>query len=88
MTTTLADPRLTLWRQRKVTLVKLAELRMWRGALCGCQRCNDSDRIEELDSLIAQAVEWIGACNDRICDAAQVELSTARPPDASTSNGL
>jgi hypothetical protein len=67
MTTTLLDPRIALWQQRRTTLVKLAELRMWRGALCGCQRCNDSDRIEELDALIRRAVEAVDEMNDRIC---------------------
>ena len=70
MTTTLADPRLMLWQQRRTTLVKLAELRMFRGALCGCQRCNDSDRIEELDALIRRAVEAVDEMNDRICTRA------------------
>ena len=72
MTTTLLDPRLALWEQRRTTLVKLAELRMFRGALCGCTRCGDADRIEELDSLVERAVEQIAELNDRICDAAQV----------------
>ena len=69
MTTTLADPRLGLWQQRRTTLVKLAELRMFRGALCGCPRCNDSDRIEELDAMIHRAVEAVDEMNDRITDA-------------------
>ena len=72
MTTTLLDPRLALWRQRKVTLEKLATLRMYRASICGLPCCNDADRIEELDSLIERAVEQIAALNDRICDAAQV----------------
>ena len=82
MTITLADPRITLWERRKTTLEKLAALRMYRGALCGCTRCGDADRIEELDSLIAQAIKWISVCNDRICDAAQVGLSTKDPGDS------
>ena len=68
MTTTLLDPRLALWRQRKTTLVKLAELRMFRGALCGCSRCNDSDRIKELDALIHRAVEAVDKITNRICE--------------------
>ena len=68
MTTTLLDPRLALWQQRRTTLVKLAELRMFRGALCGCPRCNDSDRIEELDALIHRAVEAVDEMNDQITD--------------------
>ena len=70
MTTTLLDPRLALWQQRRTTLVKLAELRMWRVALCGCQRCNDSDRIEELDALIHRAVEAVDDITKRICERA------------------
>jgi hypothetical protein len=72
MTTTLADPRLALWAQRRTTLVKLAELRMFRALLCGCPRCNDSDRIEELDAMICQALARIDELNDRICTAIQV----------------
>ena len=60
MTTTLLDPRLALWRQRKVTTEKLATLRMYRASMCGCSRCNDSDRIEELDALIHRA--RLGTC--------------------------
>jgi hypothetical protein len=66
-TTTLADPRPALWQQRRTTLVKLAELRMFRGALCGCLRCNDSDRIEELDAMIHRAVEAVDDLSNRIC---------------------
>jgi len=76
MTTTLLDPRLALWQQRRTTLVKLAELRMWRGALCGCQRCNDSDRIEELDALIHRAVEGVDKITNRICEREPCTPST------------
>ena len=76
MTTTLADPRLALWQQRRATLVKLAELRMFRGALCGCPRCNDSDRIEELDALIARAVEAVDEITNRICEREPCTRST------------
>ena len=69
MLTTLTDPRLALWQQRRTTLVKLAELRMFRASLCGCTRCNDSDRIEELDAMIHRAVEAVDEMNDRITDA-------------------
>ena len=67
---TLTDPRLTLWRQRKVTTEKLATLRMYRASLCGCTHCNDADRIEELDALIHRAVEAVDEMNDRICERA------------------
>ena len=73
---TLTDPRFALWEQRRTTLVKLAELRMFRGALCGCTRCNDSDRIEELDSLIARAVEAVDEITNRICERATCTPST------------
>jgi len=68
MTMTLLDPRVALWQQRRTTLVKLAELRMFRGALCGCPNCGDSDRIEELDALIHRAVEAVDKMNDKICE--------------------
>jgi len=76
MTTTLTDPRLMLWQQRRTTLVKLAELRMFRGALCGCQRCGDSDRIEELDALIHRAVEAVDEITNRICEREPCTRST------------
>jgi len=66
MTTTLLDPRLTLWERRKVTLEKLATLRTYRASLCGCARCGDSDRIEELDALIRRAVESVDEMNNKI----------------------
>ena len=68
MTITLVDPRLALWQRRKVTIEKLATLRMYRASQCGCQRCNDSDRIEELDALIKRAVEAVDKMNDKICE--------------------
>ena len=76
MTTTLLDPRLALWRQRKVTLEKLATLRMYRASMCGCQRCNDSDRIEELDAMIRRAVEAVDEITNRICEREPCTHST------------
>ena len=66
MTTTLADPRLALWQQRQTTLAKLATLRTYRASMCGCSRCGDSDRIEELDALIRRAVESVDEMNNKI----------------------
>ena len=68
MNTTLADPRVALWQQRKTAVEKRALLAMYRGALCGCSRCNDSDRIEELGALIARATEAIAELSNRICE--------------------
>ena len=76
MTTTLADPRTALWQRRKVTTEKLAMLRMYRASLCGCQRCNDADRIEELDALIHRAVEAVDKLNDQICEREPCTRST------------
>jgi len=74
MTTTLLDPRVALWERRKVTLAKLATLRMYRASMCGCQRCNDADRIEELDALIRRAVEAVDEMNNKI--AVHASLTT------------
>lgn len=68
MTTALLDPRQALWQQRKATTEKLATLRMYQGTLCGCLRCNDSDRIEELAALIARATEAVNDLGNRICE--------------------
>ena len=65
---TLTDPRTALWERRKVTTEKLATLRAYQGALCGCDRCNDSDRIEELGALITRATEAIAELGNQICE--------------------
>ena len=66
---TLTDPRLDTWTQRRVALDKLALMRVYRASICGCQRCNDADRIEELDALITRAIEAVEelteACSTR-----------------------
>ena len=64
---TLTDPRLHAWTQRRVALDKLALMRVYRASICGCQRCGDADRIEELDALITRAVEAIAELSDQIC---------------------
>jgi len=65
----MADPRLHAWQQRKIAVEKLALLRMYAHTLCGCTRCNDTDRIEELAALITRAVEAVAelseACSTR-----------------------
>jgi len=55
----MSDPRLDAARQRRATLDKLALMRVYRASICGCTRCGDADRIEELDALIARAVEAV-----------------------------
>ena len=67
---TATDPRVTLWQQRKVAVEKRALLAMYLGTLCGCTRCNDADRIEELGALIARATEAIAELSNRICERA------------------
>jgi len=63
------DPRHDAWQQRKIAVEKLALLRMYQGALSGCQRCGDAERIEELRALVARAVEAVaeltGLCSTR-----------------------
>ena len=68
MTTTLANPRLALWDLRKAVVEKRALLVMYQGTLCGCSRCNDADRIEELGALIVRATEAITELGNRICE--------------------
>ena len=68
MTTTLANPRLALWDLRKAVVRKRALLEMYRSTLCGCSRCNDSDRIEELGALIQRATEAIADLGNQICE--------------------
>jgi len=63
------DPRVHAWQQRKIAVERVALLRMYAHTLCGCQRCGDADRIEELAALIACAVEAVDelteACSTR-----------------------
>lgn len=68
MTTTLADPKVALWGQRRAAMTKRATLVMFRGTLCGCSRCNDSDRIEEIDALICRATQAIDELGNRYCE--------------------
>jgi len=71
--TTLTDPGLLdAWGQRRVALDKLACLRVWRASICGCLRCNDLDRAEELDALIARCVEAVDELTDAITDGVRV----------------
>lgn len=74
MTATLADPRLHAWTQRKAAIEKAALLRMYRASMCGCSRCDDADRIEELDALIARAVEAIDELTE-VCATRPVLVS-------------
>ena len=67
MTTTLLDPRLELWERRHLEQQRVATLRIYRASICGLACCHDADKGEELDSLIAQAIERIDEMNDRIC---------------------
>jgi len=70
---TLTDPGLLdAWKQRKVAVEHLALLRLYRHSLCGCSRCGDADRIEELDALIARAVEAVDELTDAITDGVRV----------------
>ena len=65
---TLTDPRTALWERRKVTTEKLATLTLYRATLCGCDRCHDSDRIEEMGALSARATEAINELGNQICE--------------------
>lgn len=53
------DPRPRARTQRRSALDKLALMRVYRASICGCPSCGDADRIEELDALIARAVEAV-----------------------------
>ena len=68
MTTTLAAPKVALWGQRKTAMTKRATLTLFRGTLCGCTQCGDSDRIEEIDALIVRATQAIDELGNRYCE--------------------
>jgi len=70
----MSDLRQDAWTQRKVAVEKAALLRMYRASLCGCTRCNDADRIEELDALITRAVEAIAELSE-VCATMPVLVS-------------
>ena len=65
-TTTLT--RAALWERRKTATAKLATLRTYQGTLCGCARCGDSSRIEELAALIARATQAVDELGNRYCE--------------------
>jgi len=79
MTITLVDPRLALWRRRKIEQDRLATLRIYRASICGLSCCNDADKGEELDSLIAQTIEWLAEISDRICVHAHQPAHLTQP---------
>jgi hypothetical protein len=62
---TLTDPRTAAWQRRRIEIDRLGTLRVFRGSCCGCSRCRDAERIEELDSLIKQTLERIAVLTDR-----------------------
>jgi len=66
------DPRFALRQQRRAALDKLALMRVYRASICGCLRCNDLDRAEELDALIARAVEAVQELTDAITDGVRI----------------
>lgn len=66
MTTTL-DRRPALCAARRHQLDLLAMNRAARQAVCGCSRCGDQDRGQELDVLIKVGLARIREIEDRIC---------------------
>ena len=72
MTTLTDHGLLDAWGQRRVALDKLALMRVYRASICGCLRCGDLDRAEELDALIARCVEAVDELTDAITDGVLV----------------
>ena len=75
MTTLTDHGLLDAWGQRRVALDKLALMRVYRASICGCLRCGDLDRAEELDALIARCVEAVDELTDAITDGVLVSAS-------------
>ena len=65
---TMTTPRLAAWQQRRALQVKVAQLQVYRGTLCGCVRCNDANLIEEMGTRIAQATKAISDLGDQMCE--------------------
>jgi len=68
-TTTLTErPMLTLWTARRHEQDQLAMNKGARQAVCGCSRCGDQDRGQELDYLIRRGLARISEIEDKITD--------------------
>jgi len=67
MTITTTDRRVMLCDQRRHELDRIALYQVQRRAICGCTRCADDDKGEELDALITRALANVAECEDLIC---------------------
>jgi len=70
MTITTTDRRVMLCTQRRHELDRIALMQVQRRAICGCDRCHDDDKGEELDALIRRALENVAQCEELICERA------------------
>lgn len=68
MLTVLADRRPALCAARRHEQDRLALHQTARSAVCGCIRCGDEDRGQELDYLIRLSLARIGQLTDRILE--------------------
>jgi len=72
---TLTDRRPALWVARRHQLDLLAMNRAARSAVCGCTRCGDQDRGQELDVLITLSLARIDEISNQICDVLRVSAA-------------
>jgi len=54
------DPRFDLWANWEAERARLTLYQRQRANVCGCSRCNDHDRADELDVLIRKSQELMG----------------------------
>lgn len=64
-----------VWRQRRTELERLGLARFHLACCCGCSTCNDSDRIEELQSLIRHTEQRIEDLGNQCCTRAEESCS-------------
>jgi hypothetical protein len=59
---------LDLWTIRRNEKERLAWHRLELALICGCTRCGDADRGDQLTEMISVCVKRIAQLEDRICD--------------------
>jgi len=62
------DPRFDLWANWEAERARLVMYQRQRANVCGCTRCDDHDRAEELDHLIRKSRELMADAADFILD--------------------
>jgi len=64
----MGDPVLIVAQRRKIAQDKIVALQMQRKAVCGCERCGDFDRLEDLRVRIQVEAERVAELSDQITD--------------------